>query len=160
MGANDFLTGEVRITVEGVDIEMRDTITIGYNGYDEPHETEAPADYVTLPAQSTEPGAIAAPTAVGLVRNEQGDVEVTFSEPVYVQGEGELYVLDSETGGWGLPLLDGSGTDTLTFAAEAEDRPGLIVGESQLAWFVFPAPDSQITDSEGTWVILNFDLWT
>ena len=160
VGADDFLTREIRVPVEGLDDEMRDLITIGYHGYNEPHEIEPPAEYVILPGESMEPGAMGAPTVVGLVRNEEGDVEVTFSEPVYVQGEVELYVLDPETGGWGLPLLDGSGTDTLTFDADAEDRPALIVGESQLAGFAFPAPDSQITDSDGTWVILNFDLWT
>ena len=160
VGVNDFLTREIRVAAEGLDDETRDFITISYHGYNEALEIEPPADYVTLPAQSMEPGGMGAPTVVGLVANEEGDVEVTFSEPVYVQGVVELYVLDPETGGWGLPLLDGSGTDTLTFDADAEDRPALIVGESQLAGFAFPAPDSQITDSEGTWVILNFDLWT
>ena len=160
VGADDFLTREIRVPVEGLDDEMRDLLTISYHGYNEPHEIEPPAEYVILPGESMESGAMGAPTVVGLVRNEEGDVEVTFSEPVHVQGEVELYVLDPETGGWGLPLLDGSGTDTLTFDADAEDRPTLIVGESQLAGFAFPAPDSQITDSDGTWVILNFDLWT
>ena len=157
---NDFLTRQIRVAAEGLDDETRDIITISYHGYNEAFEIEPPADYVTLPDQSMEPGAMGAPTVVGLVGNEEGDVEVTFSEPVFVQGVVELYVLDPSTGGWGLPLLDGSGTDTLTFDADAEDRPALIVGESQLAGFAFPAPDSQITDSEGTWVILNFDLWT
>ena len=160
MGVNDFLTREIRVAAEGLDDETRDFITISYHGYNEALEIEPPADYVTLPDQSMEPGAMGAPTVVGLVGNEEGDVEVTFSEPVYVQGVVELYVLDPSTGGWGLPLLDGSGTDTLTFDADAEDRPALTVGESQLAGFAFPVPDSQITDSEGTWVILNFDLWT
>ena len=86
---------------------------------------------------------------LGLVRNEEGDVEVTFSEPVHVQGEVELYVLDPETGGWGLPLLDGSGTDTLTFDADAEDRPTLIVGESQLAGFAFPS--ARLADNRFRW---------
>ena len=60
---------------------------------------------------------------VGLTRNDDGDVEVMFSEPVFAEGDVELYVLDPETGGWGLPLLGGSGSDTLTFDADAEDRP-------------------------------------
>ena len=37
--------------------------------------------------------------------NDDSDVEVMFSEPVFVEGDVELYVLDPETGGWGLPLL-------------------------------------------------------
>ena len=118
---------------------------------------EPPAEYVSPPEESMESGDMGAATVVGLVRNEEGDIEVTFSEPVYVQGNVELYVLDPETGGWGLPLLDGSGTDTLTFDADAEDRPALIVGESQLVGFAFP---SQTTDSDGDWLIIDFDPWT
>ena len=77
--------------------------------------------------------------------------------PVYVQGEVELYVLDPETGGWGLPLLGGSGTDTLTFDADAEGRSALVVGESQIGGFTFPIGDSQITDSDGVWPIMDFN---
>ena len=117
MGADDFLTREIRVAVEGVDDEMRDLITISYHGYNEPHEIEPPAEYVILPGESMESGAMGAPTVVGLVRNGEGDVEVTFSEPVHVQGEVELYVLDPETGGWGLPLLDGSGTSATAIAS-------------------------------------------
>ena len=87
VGADDFLTREIRIAVEGVDDEMRDLITISYHGYDEPHEIEPPEDYVTFPDGSMESGALGAPTVMAFATNEEGDVEVTFSEPVYVQGE-------------------------------------------------------------------------
>ena len=63
---------------------------------------------------------------------------MTFSEPVHVEGKVELYVLDPQTGGWGLPLLGGSGTDTLTFDADAVDGRELIVGESQIGGIAFP----------------------
>ena len=146
--------------LRGLDDEVRDLITISYHGYNEPHGIEPPAEYMTLPDDSMESGALGAPTVVGFARNEEGDIEVTFSEPVYVQGEVELYVLDPETGGWGLPLLGGSGTDTLTFDADAEDRPALIAGESQIAAFIFPTEDSQIADSDGVRPVTDFDLWT
>ena len=85
---------------------------------------------------------------------------MTFSELVYVQGEVELYVPDPETGGWGLPFLGGSGTDTLTFDADAEDRPALIEGENQIDGIAFPTADSQIADSDGDWPIIDFEPWT
>ena len=160
VGADDFLTREVRVTVVGFDEEMRDIITIRYLGYNETHEIEPPAEYMEVPEQLMESGTPGAATVVGLTKNEEGDIVVTFSEPVFVQGDVELYVLDPDTGGWGLPLLEGSGTDTFTFDADAEDRPALIAGESQLAGFSFPAEDSQLLDDEGTSVNLNFDLWT
>ena len=160
VGVDDFLTREIRVAIEGVDDGVRDLITISYHGYNEPLEIEPPTQYVSLPEESMEPGAMGAPTVAGFARNEEGDIEVTFSEPVYVQGEVELYALDPETGGWGLPLLGGSGTDTLTFDADAEDRPGLIVGESQIAGFILPTEDSQIADSDGVRPVTDFDPWT
>ncbi len=160
VGVNDFLTREIRVAVESLDDETRDIITISYHGYNETLEVEPPADYVNIPDQSMESGAMGAPTVVGLARNGEGDIEVTFSEPVYVQGVIELYVLDPETGGWVLPLLYGGGTDTLTFDADPEDRPALIIGKSQIGGIVFPTADSQITDSDGAWPIMDFDPWT
>ena len=160
VSADDFLTREIRIAVEGMDNEVRDLITIVYSGYNEPHGIEAPEEYVTLPDGSMESGAPGAPTVVGLARNEEGDVEMTFSEPVLVQGTVELYVLDPQTGGWGLPFLDGSGTDTLTFDADSEGRPPLIAGESRIGGITFPAPDSHITDADGDWPIMDFEPWT
>ena len=97
---------------------------------------------------------------VGLSKNDDGDVEVMFDKPVQVQGTVELYVLEPNTGGWGLPLLSGSGTDTLTFDADAEGRPKLVADESQIAGFAFPNPEAKLTDSDGTGVNLNIELWT
>ena len=160
VGVADFLIREVRVAAEGLDGETRDLITISYNGYNETANIEPPADYLPLPDEAMDTGAPESPMVVGLTRNDDGDVEVMFSEPVFVEGDVELYVLDPDTGGWGLPLLGGSGTDTLTFNADAEDRPSLVLGESQIAGLSFPDSDSNLVDSEGTWVNLNFDLWT
>ena len=166
VGADDFLTREIRVGVLGPDGETRDIITISYRGYNEPYEIEPPAEYITLPDDSSMsggpmgPGTPGAPTIVGFARNEAGDVEVTFSEPVHVQGGVELYVLDSQTGGWGLPLIGGSGTDTLTFDADAGDRPALVLGASRIGGITFPTPDSVIMDSDGAWPVLDFDPWT
>ncbi|MCE2405625.1 MAG: hypothetical protein J4F43_10785 [Dehalococcoidia bacterium] len=163
VGADDFLTREVRIGVEGLDNEVRDLLAITYHGYNEVYEIEPPQEYITLPDfpdDGFEPGSSEPPTILGLATNEDGDIQVMFSEPVHVQGEVELYVLDPATGGWGLPLLGGSGTDTLTFDADAEGRPPLVLGESQIAGLTFPGADSEIADADGNWPILDFEPWT
>ena len=160
VGADDFLTRDISVAVEGLGDEMGNFLTIRYRGYNDPHEIEPPAEYITLPDDAMQSGDMGAPTVVGFARNDEGDIEVTFSESVYVKGKVELYVLDPATGGWGLPLLEGSGTDTLTFDADVEDRPALIVGESQIAGFAFPEADSEIADSDGSWPTMDFAPWT
>jgi hypothetical protein len=160
VGADDFLIREISVAVEGLGDEMGNFLTIRYRGYNEPHEIEPPAEYITLPDDAMGSGGTGAPTVVGFARNDEGDIEVTFSEPVYVKGKVELYVLDPATGGWELPLLEGSGTDTLTFDADVEDRPALIVGESRIAGFTFPEADSEIADSDGSRPIMDFAPWT
>ena len=97
MGVTDFLIREVRVSAEGLDGQARDFITISYNGYNETTKIEPPADYLPLPDEAMDTGAPEAPMVVGLNRNEDGDVEVMFSEPVFVEGGVELYVLDPET---------------------------------------------------------------
>ncbi len=160
VGVADFLTREVRISTETADGEARDFIAISYHGYNEASEIEAPANFVELPEISTYVGVPGPPVVVSLTRSDDGDVEVMFNEPVIVEGSVELYVLDTATGGWGLPLLDGSGTDILTFDADAEGRPALVLGESQIAGFTFPDFDSNLVDAEGTRADLNFEVWT
>ena len=161
IGADDFLTREVRVAVGGADDEAGDLLTIRYHGYDEPHEIEPPAEYITLPPGSMDPGPPGGePMVLGLARTAEGDVEVLFSTPVIVEGQVELYVIDPATGGWGLPLLSGSGTNILVFDGDAEGRQALIAGESQIAGFTFPIPDSQMTDSQGNRLDLTFDTWT
>ena len=160
VGVADFLTREVRVAVEGLDGESRDFITISYHGYNEAAEIEPPADYLPLPDEAMDTGSHETPMVVSLTRNDDGDVEVMFSEPVFVEGDVTLYVLDPATGGWELPLLGGSGTDTLTFDADAEGKPSLILGESQIAGISFPDFNSNLVDSEGARVNPNIDLWT
>ena len=160
VGIDDFLTREVRVSSMGLDGTTRDFITIIYHSYNEPAEIEPPANYIPLPDDAMADGPIEDIVVEGLRRNADGDVEVTFSGPVFVEGEVELYVLDLETGGWGLPLLSGSGTNTLTFDADAPDRPPLVAGESQIAGFSFPEFEYDLVDSDGRSIYLNFDPWT
>ena len=159
IGADDFLTREVRVVVKGADDKAGNLITIRYHGYNETQEIEPPSEYTTLPAGPVGPPAMAEPMVLGLARNADGDVEVLFSVPVQVQGQVELYVIDPATGGWGLPLLSGSGTNILVFDGDAEGRQTLIAGESQIAGFTFPTPDSQMTDAGGARLDLTFDIW-
>ena len=160
VGADDFHTREVRVVLEDASGDALDLITIRYHGYDLPAEIEPPAQYLPLPEGAMEEGPPAEAMVVGLARNSDGDVEVIFSEAVNVEGQVELYVIDPATGGWGLPLIGGSGTTVLTFDADAADRQSLVLGESEIAGFVFPTPDSQMTDAEGNRLDLAFDVWT
>ena len=160
VGADDFLTREVRVTLEAASGDAPDIIAIRYHSYDTPAEIEPPAQYIPIPEGAMEAGPPAEAMVVGLARNADGDVEVTFSEAVLIEGQVELYVIDPATGGWTLPLLGGSGNTVLTFDADAEDRPSLVLGESEIAGFVFPTPDSQMTDAEGERLDLTFDVWT
>ena len=160
VGVDDFLTREVRVSVEGQSDEPLNIISVRYRGYNESFDIEPPAEYLALPEElmQSEPPGVA--IVVGLTKNDEGDVEVMFDKSVQVQDTVELYVLEPKTGGWGLPLLDGSGTDTLTFDADAEGRPALVAGESQIAGFSFPDQESRLVDSDGTGVNLNIELWT
>ena len=122
VGVDDFLTREVRVSVEGLSDEPLDIISMSYRGYNESFDIEPPAEYSALPGDLMQSGPPGVAMVVGLTKNHDGDVEVKFDKPVQVQGVVELYVPSPKTGGWGLPLLGGSGTDTLTFDADAEGR--------------------------------------
>ena len=159
VGADDFLTREVRVSVVGLGSEAGDVVTIGYHGFGEPLSIEPPENYIELPPEALSSGVQGLATVLGLARNGDGNVEVTFSRPVFVQGEIVLYVLEPSTGGWGLPLLSGSGTDTLIFSAAPEGKPALIVGESQIAWIGFGS-DAQLVDANGVRANDLFDAWT
>ena len=161
VGVDDFLTREVKVSVEGLGDKPLDFMSMSYSGYNEEFEIEPPAQYTALPDELMQPGPPpGVATVVRLTKNDDGDVEVMFDRPVRLQGTVELYVLEPKTGGWGLPLLGGSGTDTLTFEADAEGNPALIVGESQIAGFTFPDLESKLTDLDGTSVNYNIELWT
>ena len=159
VGADDFLTGEVRVSVAGLGGEAGDVVTIRYQGFGEPLSIEPPENYIELPPEALSSGVQGLATVLGLARNGDGNVEVTFSRPVFVQGKIVLYVLEPSTGGWELPLLSGSGTDTLIFSAAPEGKPALIVGETQIAWIGFGS-DTQLVDANGVRANDLFDAWT
>ena len=127
VGADDFLTREVRVSVVGFGGDAGDIVTIRYHGFGELLSIEPPENYIELPPEALSSGVQQPAMVSGLARNGDGNVEVTFSKPVFVQGEIVLYVLEPSTGGWELPLLSGSGTDTLIFSAAPEGKPALIV---------------------------------
>ena len=113
VGADDFLTREIRVPVEGLDDEMRDLITISYHGYNEPHEIEPPAEYVILPGESMESGAMGAPTVVDLTAEPGSNaVLVRLSKTIYVRGD---IWLDTSSGP--TANADGGGSRTLVFNA-------------------------------------------
>ena len=159
VGADDFLTREVRVSVVGLGGEAGDVVTIRYHGFGEPLSIEPPENYIKLPPEALSSGVQGPATVFGLARSGDGNVEVTFSKPVFVQGEIVLYVSEPSTGGWELPLLSGSGTGTLIFSAAPEGKPALIVGESQIAWIGFGL-DARLVDANGVRGNDLFDVWT
>ena len=160
VGVDDFLTREVRVTVEGTDGETRDLFSVRYHGFGEDLSIEAPESFVELPPDAFSGGGPQEPaTVLGLARNAEGHVEVQFSKPVFVEGEVVLYVLEPSTGGWELPLLSGSGTATLVFDAAPEGSPALVTGESEIAFIGF-GMDAEILDADGVRANDLFDTWT
>ena len=74
-------------------------------------------------------------------------------------GDAGLYVLEPRSGGWTLPYVGGSGTDTLIFDADAPDNPPLIAGESAILGFTFEDIEHTITDESGQTASLVFEQW-
>ncbi len=158
VGADDFLTREIRVAIEGPDGQSRDLFTIRYHGFGDELSIEAPESFVDLPPGAMSSGVQEPATVVGLTRNADGNVEVRFSKPVIAEGEIILYVLEPSTGGWELPLLSGSGTDTLVFDAAAEGNPTLVAGEHEIAFIGFGG-NAQIVDADGARANDLFDTW-
>ena len=109
VGADDFLTREIRIVVEGVDDEARDLITIRYHGYNEPLEIEPPAKYLTFPDDSmhvlTGLGDLGAPSQRGVALALAGygpikghDVEMGAGLDSLCTEEGGRAAADTVTG--------------------------------------------------------------
>ena len=158
VGADDFLTREIRVALEGPDGQSRDLFTIRYHGFGDELSIEAPESFVDLPPGAMSSGVQEPATVVALTRNADGNVEVRFSKPVTAEGEIILYVLEPSTGGWELPLLSGSGTDTLVFDAAAEGSPTLVAGEHEIAFIGFGG-NAQIVDADGVRANDLFDAW-
>ena len=158
VGADDFLTREIRVAIEGPDGQSRDLFTIRYHGFGDELSIEAPESFVDLPPGAMSSGVQEPATVVALTRNADGNVEVRFSKPVIAEGEIILYVLEPSTGGWELPLLSGSGTDTLVFDAAAEGSPTLVAGEHEIAFIGFGG-NAQIVDADGVRANDLFDTW-
>ena len=158
VGADDFLTREIRVAIEGPDGQSRDLFTIRYHGFGDELSIEPPESFVELPPGAMSSGVQEPATVVGLTRNADGNVEVRFSKPVIAEGEIILYVLEPSTGGWELPLLSGSGTDTLVFDAAAEGSPTLVAGEHEIAFIGFGG-NAQIVDTDGVRANDLFDTW-
>ncbi len=158
MSANNFLHESVALVAEDADGVGHKIIDLQYSRHNDPLIIEAPSEY-TEASGMTGPVAPGPPEVTGLARNDEGDVEVKFSEVVAVSGDVNLYVVDPATGGWELPIMEGSGTDTLIFMAAPDGKPSLIPGESLIAGFIFETSESKILDSEGNFVNPVFEDW-
>lgn len=151
------------IDAQGMSYKIAD---LNYGSHDEPFTIEPPDDFIEgdaalMPAPGSD-GASGAPgvaEVVALSKNGEGNVDVTFSQPVTLIGQVGLHVPDPSTGGWVLPYIGGSGSDTLTFDAVPPDSPALIPGESLIVGFTFDAPESNLIDENGQPVYLNFEPW-
>ena len=84
VGVDDFLTKEVRVTVQGTDGETRDLFSVRYHGFGEDLSIEAPESFVEVPLDALSGGVQEPATVLGLARNADGHVGVRFSKPVFV----------------------------------------------------------------------------
>ena len=163
-----FLTAEASVDIgDGGDSDGNLGIlrVYAYNSID---EITPPRSFLDIPPMGYNPpgigpippsGPSARPGVVDLARNQDGNVQVTFTSPVIVEGSVELYVIDSSTGGWTLPLLHGSGTSVLTFDAAPEGKPALVEGASQIPGMIL-GTDLALVDQRGAAADVTFDTWT
>ena len=159
VGADDFLTREVRVTASGLSGEAAEFIAINYHGHGETPAIEPPTNFVELPPDEIAAMPQGPAVVLGFSKNADGNVAVTFSKPVFATGEIILLVIEQTTGGWELPLLDGSGTDTLVFNAAPEGKPELVAGETQIGFLGFGV-DARLKDADGVRANDLFDAWT
>ena len=135
-----------------------------YSDHNSPFTIEAPESFFEPDPSLMQPGSEGfglseGPSVTSLSKNDDGNVEVTFSEPVNLVGEVGLYVLEPSIGGYSLPYIGGSGTDTLTFSADVPDHPSLIPGESIILGFTFDSPESDLVGENGRRADSTFDEW-
>ena len=167
LSASSFLHRSVSLLIPDKDAGTAHQLAeLRYSGHNEPLEVKAPENYIEgeapLMPRSGSDGAVGqsgGPEVVALSKNSDGDVEVTFSEPVTVIGEIGLYVEDTSTGGWSLPYLEGGGTPTLTFYAAHPGNPPLVPVESRILWFTFDTSESDLVGEDGQFANLDFDQW-
>ena len=149
-------------TPDGDTIEVADFL---YSDHNEPFAIAAPENYIEADPSMMPPGPGGSggpsdsPEIISLSRNSEDNVEVFFNAPVTVNGEVGLYVLEPSTGGWSLPYVSGSGTDTLTFDAADTDNPPLVPGESLIVGFTFDSHESDLVDESGRPANINFEEW-
>ena len=151
----NFLQDSVSLLIVNAEGMSNNIAEFQYSSHDEPFTIDAPENYIEADASMIPPGSGSiggnseVPNVVALTKNGNGDVEVTFSEPVTLIGDVGLYVLEPSTGGWSLAYIDGSGTETLIFAAASADNPPLLPGESRIVGFTFDSPESDLVDEDG-----------
>ena len=166
INTQNFLHDSVSVLIVDAEGMSNKIAEFQYSSHDEPFTIDAPESYVEADASMFPPGSGSfggnseVPEVVALTKNGEGDVEVTFSEPVTLIGEVGLYVLEPSTGGWSLPYIDGSGTETLIFAAASADNPPLVPEESLIVGFTFDSPESDLLDEDGQVANPTFEEWT
>ena len=166
INTQNFLHDSVSVLIVDAEGMSNKIAEFQYSSHDEPFTIDAPESYVEADASMFPPGSGSfggnseVPEVVALTKNGEGDVEVIFSEPVTLIGEVGLYVLEPSTGGWSLPYIDGSGTETLIFAAASADNPPLVPEESLIVGFTFDSPESDLLDEDGQVANPTFEEWT
>ena len=166
INTQNFLHDSVSVLIVDAEGMSNKIAEFQYSSHDEPFTIDAPESYVEADASMFPPGSGSfggnseVPEVVALTKNGEGDVEVTFSEPVTLIGDVGLYVLEPSTGGWSLPYIDGSGTETLIFAAASADNPPLVPEESLIVGFTFDSPESDLLDEDGQVANPTFEEWT
>ena len=165
INTQNFLHDSVSVLIVDAEGMSNKIAEFQYSSHDEPFTIDAPESYVEADASMFPPGSggmggnSEVPEVVALTKNGDSDVEVTFSEPVTLIGDVGLYVLEPSTGGWSLPYIDGSGTETLIFAAASADNPPLVPGESLIVGFTFDSPESDLLDEDGQVANPTFEEW-
>ena len=163
--AQNFLQDSVSLLIVDAEGMSNKIAEFQYSSHDEPFTIDAPENYIEADASMIPPGSGSiggnseVPEVVALTKNGNGDVEVTFSDPVTLIGDVGLYVLEPSTVGWSLAYIDGSGTETLIFAAASADNPPLLPGESRIVGFTFDSPESDLVDEDGQVANPNFEEW-
>ena len=165
INTQNFLHDSVSVLIVDAEGMSNKIAEFQYSSHDEPFTIDAPESYVEADASMFPPGSggmggnSEVPEVVALTKNGDSDVEVTFSEPVTLIGDVGLYVLEPSTGGWSLPYIGGSGTETLIFAAASADNPPLVPGESLIVGFTFDSPESDLLDEDGQVANPTFEEW-